>query len=108
KGATMRPEPDLTAGLTVPELSRLLRVGCDKLRHWIKTGQIGAVNVAGARSARPRFVVLPHHLAEWERRRGACVPAKPARRRRRVGPIDVCPEAASSAETTRIQKGGAS
>jgi excisionase family DNA binding protein len=75
-------------GLTPNELARLLRVSADKIRRWIKTGHLGAVNVAGVTCARPQFVILPHHLAEWERLRSAAPPPKPPRRRKRIPVVD--------------------
>jgi excisionase family DNA binding protein len=80
-----------TTGWTVPELARLLRVSQDKIRAWIKAGELNAINTAGARCGRPRYVVLAHHLDQFERRRRAVAPITPARRRRRVGVVDYYP-----------------
>jgi excisionase family DNA binding protein len=70
------------AGLTVPDLARRLRVGQDKVRGWIRRGELRAINTAAALCGRPRWVVQPDALAEFEARRTASVPPKPARRRR--------------------------
>lgn len=81
-------------GWTVPELARFLRIGPDKLRSLIASGELGAINTASTRCGRPRFIVLPHHLAEWERTRRAATPPKPARRRRKATTCDYYPEPA--------------
>jgi hypothetical protein len=97
KGTDMRPEtlspltsangqaPDAApaCGLTVREVARRYRVGEDKIRSWIGRGELAAVNVASALCGRPRWVVLPESLAEFEKRRaGGPPPKKPQRRRK--------------------------
>jgi transposase len=79
-----------TAGLTVAEVARRFRVGEDKVRSWIKSGELAALNTASALCGRPRFVVTPDALAAFERRRSAAAP-KPARRRRPAPTIDYYP-----------------
>jgi hypothetical protein len=69
-------------GMSVREVARYLRVSPDKVRGWIKAGALKAINTASALCARPRFVVLPHHLEEWERGRLTVTPPKPKRKRR--------------------------
>jgi excisionase family DNA binding protein len=77
--------------MTVPEVAALLRIGQDRVRALIKSGELGAIDT-GTR-ARRRFVVLPHHLAEWERLRRVSRPApKPARKRKRPARIDFFPD----------------
>jgi hypothetical protein len=70
-------------GLTVAEVARRYRVSPDKVRLWIKKGELRAINTASALCTKPRFVVVAEALAEFERRRQAAAPAKPAPRRRR-------------------------
>jgi hypothetical protein len=83
----------LAQGRTVREVARLLRVSPDRVRNWIKNGELSALNTAPARCGRPRFVVLPHHLAEFERRRRVEPATKPApRRKQAVGMIDFFPD----------------
>jgi Helix-turn-helix domain len=81
-------------GYTPNELARLLRVSPDRIRGWIKAGQLGAIDTARHRCGRPRFVILPQHLEEFERRcRAATTIAKPApRRRQQPGLIDFYPD----------------
>jgi hypothetical protein len=74
-------------GLTPNELARVLRVSPDRIRQWIASGELKAVNTAAVVCGKPRYVVLPHHLEEFTRRRASAPPLKPARRQR-VGGID--------------------
>jgi excisionase family DNA binding protein len=72
-----------TRGMTPNEVARILRVNSDRVRAWIRNGELGAVNTAPTRCGKPRFVVLPHHLAEFEKRRAAAEPPAPKRKKRR-------------------------
>lgn len=91
------PKPDSETagrGYTPAELAKLLRVSPDKVRSWIKRGELSAIDTSSRRCGRPRFVILPHHLAEFEQRRKAATPpARPApRRRQQAGFIDFYPD----------------
>jgi excisionase family DNA binding protein len=68
-------------GLTVGELARRYRVSEEKVRRWIKSGELTALNVADARSRKPRYVVTREALDRFERGRAAAQP-KPTPRRR--------------------------
>lgn len=74
------PEP--IRGLTVRDVAARLRVGTSKVRAWIARGQLAALNTADVVCGRPRWVVTPEALAEFEARRSSAPPPKPARRRR--------------------------
>jgi excisionase family DNA binding protein len=92
-GDAMRTNDVPPAGMTVREVARHLRVSPDRVRAWIRSGAMGAINTSETRCGRPRFVVLPHHLADFERGRAAAtVPPKPARRRKRTSPVDYYPD----------------
>lgn len=82
---------DLQRGYTPRELARVLRVSPDRIRAWISSGELGAVNTAPTRCGRPRYVVLPHHVAAWEQGRLAAQP-RPAPRRRRATTRDYFPD----------------
>jgi hypothetical protein len=69
-------------GLTVREVADRYRVNPDKVRTWIKSGELPAINTATALCGKPRYVVLPHHLAAFEQGRQAAAPRKTIRRRR--------------------------
>jgi transposase len=89
------PADSPAAGLTVREVARRYRVGTDRVRGWIRRGEMIAINTADVECGKPRFLVLPEALAEFERRRQAAPPLEPARRRRRpAAMIDYYPDAA--------------
>jgi excisionase family DNA binding protein len=80
-------------GLTPRELARLLRVSADRIRAWIQAGELGAVDTSRRRCGRPRYVILPHHLAAWERgRQAANPPPRPTRRRKSITEVDYYPD----------------
>ncbi len=74
---------DSARGYTPRELAKILRVSPDKVRALIRSGELGAINTAAVRCGKPRFVVLPHHLVEFEKGRRISPPAKPAPRPKR-------------------------
>jgi excisionase family DNA binding protein len=86
------PLPTTDRGLTPREIARLLRVSPERVRTWIARGELGAVTTADHRCGRPRYVVLPHHLAEWERSRAAAQPPPPRRRQKRTSAVDYYPD----------------
>ncbi len=63
--------------LTPNELARRYGVSIHKVLGWIKTGVLGAVNVAQDERKRPQWVMLPKHLEAFEAARAP----KPARKR---------------------------
>jgi transposase len=81
-----------TTGLTVSDVARRYRVGEDKVRAWIRRGEMRAVNTAVVLCGKPRWVVLPDALAEFERKRAGGPLGKPrGRPRRQAGLIDFYP-----------------
>jgi hypothetical protein len=78
-------------GLTVADVARRYRIGEDKVRQWIRSGELAAVNTAAALCGRPRWVVLPDALAAFEQRRTAAPVRKP-RTKRQSYRIDYYPE----------------
>jgi transposase len=80
------------AGFTVREVARRYRVGEDKVRTWIARGELAAVNTAAALCGRPRWVVCPEALRQFERRRNSAPPPKPVRSRRRRQEVDFYPD----------------
>jgi transposase len=74
--------------ITVRELARRYRVGRGKVAGWIQSGQLKAINTSDLRCGRPRWLVTPEALAEWERGRVATTPPMPRKQRRAVGAVD--------------------
>jgi hypothetical protein len=95
------PEPPLTVavaglpghGQTPREVARFLRVNAERVRAWILAGELGAIDTARHRCGKPRYVILPQHLAEFVRRRAAASQPKPAPRRKRQQTMDFYPDA---------------
>jgi len=84
---------DLPSGLTIKDVAKRYRVSRDKVRGWIGRGELGAVNTAGSLCGKARFVILPDHLAAFERRRSAGPAPRPPRRKKRTDFIDFFPDA---------------
>jgi hypothetical protein len=64
----------------------------DRVRAMIVRGELRALNLATAKCRKPRYVILPEHLTEFERGRQAAEPPKPARRRKRTEMVDYYPD----------------
>ena len=83
----------LQRGLTVADVARRYRVSPDKVRGWIKRGELSAINTASSRCGKPRYVIMPESLERFELGRQAATPPSPApRRRRQPGMVDFYPE----------------
>jgi transposase len=80
-------DPYATTGRTVSDVAKRYRVSPDKVRAWIKRGELVAINTASVLCGKPRWVIPPDALASFERHRQAAEPPKPARRRRRESDI---------------------
>jgi transposase len=75
-------------GLTTRDVAQRYRVGEDRVRSWIKAGLLKAINTADVACGKPRFVVPPEALVEFERTRAAAAPPKATRSKRRPQQID--------------------
>jgi hypothetical protein len=84
--------PDLPHGYTVIDVARRYRVSEDKVRSWIRRGELAALNTAATMCGKPRFVITPEALDRFERGRAAAEPRKPPRRRRRSEMVDYFPD----------------
>jgi hypothetical protein len=80
------------AGLTVEEAARRYRVSPDKIRALIAIGELRAVNTAAAKCGKPRWVITPEAMEEFERGRAGGPKPKPQRRRREEGLVDYWPD----------------
>jgi hypothetical protein len=68
-------------------------VGEDKVRGWVRRGELAAINTATALCGRPRWVITPDALAAFEKRRASGPPPKrPRRQRRWAQQIDYFPD----------------
>jgi hypothetical protein len=66
-------------GLTPRQAALYYRVSRAVIMRWLKDGTLGSITLPDA-NGRPRYVVLPRHLAEFEARHAT--PARPARPKR--------------------------
>lgn len=82
---------DTTTGYTTADIARRYRVGEDKVRSWIRSGELPAINTSSTRCGRPRYVVTAEALTAFEASRSAAPPPKPKRRRRKVAMTDYYP-----------------
>jgi excisionase family DNA binding protein len=83
--------PETAHGLTTRELARYLRIGADRVRAMIVSGELGAIDTSAARCGRPRYIILPEHLAAWVRQRSVGPPPKPPRRIKKTAHVDYYP-----------------
>jgi hypothetical protein len=81
-------------GYTVAELALRWRCSPDRIRSFIKRGELAALNTAVRRCGRPRYVVTPEALAEFESGRFAATtdPPKPKRQKKPKDFIDYYPD----------------
>jgi excisionase family DNA binding protein len=86
------PTETTPAGLTVAEVARRYRVGEDKVRTWIRKGELRATNTSSVLCGKPRWVIPPEALAEFEKRRAGGPAPKPARRRKKTQVVDYYPD----------------
>jgi len=83
---------DAQRGLTPREVARRYRVSPDRVRAWILRGELGALNLGTNRCGRPRYVVLPEHLGEFERARKVAATPPVKRRKRLAAAVDYYPD----------------
>jgi Helix-turn-helix domain len=80
------------AGYTVADLCRRWRVGEDKVRTFLRRGELVGVNVAAALSGRPQWRITPESVEQFERRRSSAPPPKAPRSRKRNDQVDYYPD----------------
>jgi hypothetical protein len=79
------------AGYSVADLCRRWKIGEDKVRAFLRKGELVAVNVATNLSGRPRWRITPESVEQFERRRSSAPPPRPVRRRKRTKEVDYFP-----------------
>ena len=85
------PDDTPARGLTVRDVARRYRVSPDKVRSWVRRGELAAVNTAAAPCGKPRWVFTPAALAAFEACRSS-TPPKQVRRKKRTTAVDYYPE----------------
>ena len=84
--------PDSTRGFTIADVAARYRVGPDKVRAWVRRGDLAAINTASALCGRPQLRITPEALAAFERRRTVGPQPAAQRRRRRTAGVDFYPD----------------
>jgi len=79
-------------GYTTEDLAHRYRVSPDKVRLWIKQSLLRAINTASVTCGKPRYVITPESLAEFEQTRAAAEPPKAPRRKRKTEMVDFYPD----------------
>jgi hypothetical protein len=78
-------------GYTVADLCRRWKVGADKIRRFLRRGELVAVNLAADLSAKPQWRITPESVGRFEQRRSSA-PPKQVRRKKRTTAVDYYPE----------------
>jgi hypothetical protein len=76
---------------SVPEVAKLWGVSTKKVLHFVKTGQLKAINLAASPSNRPRYAIDIEDIEKFERSREVVPEANrcAARKSRRPKPREV-------------------
>jgi hypothetical protein len=78
-------------GYTVADLCRRWKVGADKIRGFLRRGELVGVNVATNLSGRPQWRITRESVEQFEKRRTSAPPPKPPRRKRQPHFVDYYP-----------------
>jgi excisionase family DNA binding protein len=86
------PAGELTCGLTVREVAQRYGVGLDMVRSWIEDGVVRAVNTSD--SEKPRYVITPEALEQFEASRPLEKPVQKKEPKRTLPPgwVDYLPD----------------
>jgi hypothetical protein len=79
-------------GYTVRDLARKWRIGEDKIRGFLRRGELVGVNVATHLSGKPQWRITAESVERFERRRSSAPPPQPPPRRRRSALVDFYPD----------------
>jgi hypothetical protein len=83
---------DERRAMTPNEYARLIGCGYASVRHWITTGELGAINTAkNLKGGLPRYKILPRHQEAFEMNRQKVAPLPPTPRRRKFKEPEVVP-----------------
>jgi hypothetical protein len=80
------------AGYTVVDLCRRWRVGEDKVRGFLRRGELVGVNLAASLAGKPQWRITAESVKAFEERRTSVPPPRPARRRKRTTAVGYYPD----------------
>ena len=75
--------PAAPSFLSLPETAKLLRINESKLIHWIRTGELTAIDLSQNRNQRPRWKVSREELDRFLRSRQSTPAPEPPKRQRK-------------------------
>jgi uncharacterized protein YjcR len=75
-------DPDVVHGITTEEVAKRYRVSPDKVRAWVRRGDLAAINTSRNRCGKPRYVFTPAALAAFEQGHAAQTEAPTPKSRR--------------------------
>jgi len=78
--------PQVASYLTPPQVADRFGVDAHKVLHWIRRGELRAIDVATVQGGRPRYRISPTELAAFELRRSSAPEPRITRCRRRKDP----------------------
>jgi hypothetical protein len=81
----------LPDSFSVRGFARYYRIGEGKVRAWIRTGELVAVNVSSS-PGKPQWRITARSIEQFERRRSSAPLPKAPRRRRVPDEIDFLPD----------------
>jgi hypothetical protein len=79
-------------GFTIRDLCRRWKVGGDKIRGFLRRGELVGVNVATSRAGKPQWRITASSVERFESRRSSAPLPKPARRRKARELVDYFPD----------------
>jgi hypothetical protein len=75
-------------GYSIADLSRRWKIGSDKIRSFLRRGELIGIKVASDPAGRPQWRITQASVEAFERRRSSAPAPKPARRRMQRAPVD--------------------
>lgn len=75
---------DDTAGFSVADLCRRWKVGADKIRGFLRRGELVGINLATNLSGKPQFRITAESVYQFEQRRSTAPPPKQPKRKKRT------------------------
>jgi hypothetical protein len=79
-------------GYTVADLCRRWRIGADKIRGFLRRGELVGVNVASSLCGRSQWRITAQSVEQFEQRRTSEPPPKRPRQRHRAATVDYYPD----------------
>ena len=79
-------------GYSVADLCHRWKIGGDKVRSFLRRGELVGVNLAGSLSAKPQWRITPEEVERFEKRRSSAPLPKTTRRRRQREATDFFPD----------------